>query len=200
MVDLLLKVFYENVYPFYPYLDINTFEEELQKILIPSYDGRYEISVTKDSLSNLYVLSLFLLIMANALRCIYCEKENYPQLKLNILEAAKQYSDTAQKLLHLLNGYKNTNEKSFCCLLYFYILVHLNPTASETPNSYTNLLNIKCLSELALTLGLHQEPSKISRYIKEIDPDPDLLNFRRKLALGWATIFKICDIYSRRRF
>lgn len=194
VVDLLLKVFYENVYPFYPYLDINTFEEELQKILIPSYDGRYEISVTKDSLSNLYVLSLFLLIMANALRCIYCEKENYPQLKLNILEAAKQYSDTAQKLLHLLNGYKNTNEKSFCCLLYFYILVHLNPTASETLNSYTNLLNIKCLSELALTLGLHQEPSKISRYIKEIDPDPDLLNFRRKLWVGLQSLKFVISI------
>ncbi|QID88190.1 hypothetical protein GRS66_010899 [Saccharomyces pastorianus] len=188
IVDLLLKVFYENVYPFYPYLDIRTFEEELQKILISSYDGRYEISVTKDSLSNLYVLSLFLLIMANALRSIYCDRENYPQIKLNVLEAAKQYCDTAQKLLHLLNGYKNTNEKSFCCLLYFYILVYLNPTASETLNSYTNLLNIKCLSELALTLGLHQEPSKISRYIKEIDPDPDLLNFRRKLWVGLQSL------------
>ena len=103
-------------------------------------------------------------------------------------ESSRAKSDNlellAHKFLTLMNVFQYVNEHSFCCLLYFFLLRYLNPDQVDMYPSSSVLLNLKFLENVAIKLGLNEEPFQYTRYISEWGDYPRLFNLRRKLWLG----------------
>ncbi|CAI4045581.1 hypothetical protein SKDZ_12G0080 [Saccharomyces kudriavzevii ZP591] len=182
-VDTLLTEFYKAIYPMYPFLEISLFEGNMKEFLQPNNFNGYSIVLNdKKSRRNLETITLLTIILALSHRSLTLRNdilfEESSQVKANKL------SLIAHKLISLMNVFTYTNEHTFCCLLYFFILRCLNPDQIDMYPSHSDLLNLKFLNEVAIKLGLNEEPFQYTRYIIEEDDYPRLFNLRRKLWLG----------------
>lgn len=185
-IDFLLKKFYENIYPFYPFIDICLFEEGLSKILNLNSRKRYEINIgDKDIRFKLETLTLFLVILSITLRFTPFNSTAFRLSRSRLNNQAKQFSIFANKVLYLLNVYKFTNENNLVCLLYIYVEQYLNPDNMEIHISHNGLLKLNSLFEYANTLGLYEQPLKYKRLSQLSTELPsNLINLRRKLWVG----------------
>ncbi|CCH58223.1 hypothetical protein TBLA_0A04280 [Henningerozyma blattae CBS 6284] len=188
-IDSLLKTFYQDIYPLFPILEINDFEDELKEIFDLSIPNRLQINIGDENVrKKLETLTLFLIIITISLKCYSIDPQRKTIQGKDALQYARQFSLLSHKLLYLLNVFKYTNELSLCCLLYFYIAEYLNPESLKNHANNETLLSIKCLYQMALTLGLYNEPTKYDRLISSNGITTSGLNFRRKLWFGLQMI------------
>lgn len=184
-VDFLLRKFYEEIYPFFPLIEIPRFEKRLNNILMTKDGKRYSFDVYNQNIRiKLETLVLFLLILSISLRTPNLEEAEYGINRKDAEEISRQLSIFAQKLLSLLNGFKFTNENILCCSLYLYIAEYLNPETHAIYTSHNDILTLKCLSELSTTLGLFHDPACYTRYKNDPGVDESFFTFRRKLWMG----------------
>ncbi|CCF57358.1 hypothetical protein KAFR_0C03660 [Kazachstania africana CBS 2517] len=184
--EILLQRFYEDVYPFYPLIEIDLFENSLKKLLEVNTEDRYKINVFGENIRlNLEYLTQFLSIMVVTLRNPSLREQVPTKLAL---ERAQQLQFYAQRLLSLLNGFKYTSEKILCSSLYLFISEYLNPENPEMHITHNFALTLKCLNELSTTLGLFQEPSQFTRCFNTEMPSDSYFLFRRKLWIGLQSI------------
>lgn len=182
LTDLLLRKFYEEIYPFFPLFDIHTFETNLIYVLMPTSGKRYEINVyTSNIRKKLETLVLLLLILSITLRSTSFDEEQFGIDKDNALNTARQLLIFAQKLLSLLNGFKFTNENIICCLLYQFIAEFLNPENRDVDVTHDKVLTLKCIESLSLTVGLFNDPSLYPRFGQDPLKNDAFNMFRRKL-------------------
>lgn len=185
-INYIFKKFYEDIYPFYPFMEIPTLESNLSKIMTELPNGRYKFNVIDKSCiqTNFEQLTLFTLIITISFRRLHIVKDLDFLVTKDADTVLKSLYSLCHKLMSLLDSFKNTNENSFCCELYSYVLTYLEPNTEILSFLHDKILRLKCLYEIAITLGLHHDPSKFTRYFNEIEPDPAILNLRRKLWIG----------------
>ena len=191
VIDILLKKFYSEVYPFYPLIDIPTFEKKLKNVLLNSNGRRYELNLygsTTGIRLKLESLALFLIIISITLRSPTYSEEECHILKSNALETARQLLIFAQKLLSLLNGFKFTNENVLCSLLYLFLAEYLNPENRDVDITNDKIMTLKCLNTLATQIGLYNDPSSYPRYDNDPFTGEAFQQFRRKLWIGIQSI------------
>lgn len=189
VIDSLLRKFYEEIYPFYPLFDIRSFETDLIYILMNSNGKRYEFNVYQSNIrKKLETLVLFLLILAITLRSPNLDDKLYNIPKDNADDTARQLLIYAQKLLSLLNGFKFTNEYIICSLLYLFIAAVINPEDRDVDVTHDKILTLNCIENLALTIGLFNDPSYYPRYEKEPTKNEAFHVFRRKLWIGLQSL------------
>ncbi|SMN22612.1 similar to Saccharomyces cerevisiae YCR106W RDS1 Zinc cluster transcription factor involved in conferring resistance to cycloheximide [Maudiozyma saulgeensis] len=189
-INKLLKHFYQNIYPFYPLIEIPLFESDIRKILID--DGvslSYTVLIFQENIrERLESLTLFLIIICLTLRD---PNLNFQETILDTDESgevAKKLLLLSQKILSLLNGFKYTTENILCCSLYLLISEILNPGNAEEHISHNSILTLKCLTDMAYTLGLHEEPSQFIRYFDREKPSQPFFMYRRKLWIGLQSL------------
>ncbi|CCH59314.1 hypothetical protein TBLA_0B04800 [Henningerozyma blattae CBS 6284] len=186
-ISIILLYFYENVYPFYPLIEIPTFENNLKEILEFQTNGYYKIIINKEDIRRkIETLVLFLLIIVISLRDPKFGLDN--DQTMHPIQLANNIMIISEKLLSLLNGFKFTSENALACLLYSYISEYLNPGNDEMHVTHNGILILKCLTELAITLGLHEEPSQFSRYKADTFSTHSYFRLRYKLWLGIQTL------------
>ncbi|UCS19500.1 uncharacterized protein HLK63_D02651 [Nakaseomyces glabratus] len=188
--EYILKNFFENIYPFYPFMELCSFKSNLNKICETSENGRYKFNIISknNSQSDFETFCLFNVVLAISFRQLMVESDVTFLKSKDVESVIKNLYSNSQKLLIMLDTYKNTNESSFCCELYAFLLSYLEPNAELTCLTHEKIGRLKSLNEIALTLGLHHNPSKYTRYFNELEPDPKILKFRRKLWLGLNTL------------
>ncbi|CAI4450012.1 CRL_G0017800.mRNA.1.CDS.1 [Saccharomyces cerevisiae] len=178
--EILLRCFYQNIYPFYPFMDISLFESDLTSLLLQDDNNRWKISTeVKNVRKKIETLSLLTIVMAMALMHSKLDANLLSMVKENASESARKLSLLCHKLLCLLDVFRYPNENTFTCLLYFYVSEHLDPESPDCVLSPTNLLTLHHLLNLSMTLGLQYEPSKYKRF-----KDPEVIRQRRILWLG----------------
>ncbi|CAI4037048.1 hypothetical protein SMKI_01G0020 [Saccharomyces mikatae IFO 1815] len=178
--EILLKCFYENIYPFYPFMDIGLFENDLSTLLLQDDDSHWKINTEEKHVrKKVETLSLLTVIMAMALKHSTLDADLLSMVKANTSETSTKLTRLCHRLLCLLDVFRYPNENTFTCLLYFYVSEHLDPESPDCVLSHTNLLTLNHLSNLSITLGLQYEPSKYKRF-----KDSSLMRHRRMLWLG----------------
>ncbi|CCF55741.1 hypothetical protein KAFR_0A03060 [Kazachstania africana CBS 2517] len=188
-INLLLKNFYENIYPFFPLIDIPSFERKISEILVEIPGNRYEIKVFNSNIRpKLETLVIFLLILSISLRSDSLLTKKSDDTKNNSSETAKQFVIFSQKLLSLLNGFKFTNENILCCMLLIFISEYLDPENGATHSMHNDILTLKCVTELANTLGLFQDPSYFTRFQNNPAFEESFFIFRRRLWISLQSL------------
>ena len=186
----LLRHFYSNIYPFYPLLEIPLFEEALTKILIDDGSSMsYRIQIFQENIRvHLENLTLFLIIISIAMRDPNITVKSSESNAAQGTETSKRLLLLSQKLLSLLNGFKYTTENVLCCSLYLLITEILNPGNAEEHITHNTILTLKCLTDMAYTLGLHEEPSQFTRYHNRTQKSAPFFQYRRKLWIGLQSL------------
>ncbi|GMM57681.1 Rds1 protein [Maudiozyma humilis] len=189
VIDLLLCKFYEEIYPFYPLFEIKTFETNLIYILMNKGDKRYEFNIYNSNIrKKLETMVQFLLIISITLRSPTLTEEKFHIQQSNAHHTARQLLIYAQKILSLLNGFKFTNENIICCLLYLYIAEFMNPENRDVEVNHDRALNLKCIENLASTLGLFNDPALYPRFTRDPSKTEAFHVFRRKLWIGLQSL------------
>lgn len=182
--QLLLEHFYQNIYPFYPYMDVGLFESGFDLLFVKDDEDKWRINTSgRDIRSKVETLILLMIVMSMSLRHSVLDNTVLSIVKISASESARQLSLLSHKLLCLLDVFQYLNESAFTCLLYFYVSEHLNPESGDCFLTHTNLLSLRHLTELSKTLGLQYEPSNFKR-IK----DPRVVRHRRMLWLGLQSL------------
>ncbi|SCW00888.1 LAFE_0D00342g1_1 [Lachancea fermentati] len=178
--DQLLRNFYQNIFPFYPFMDVCAFEMEIKGFLIDDNTTRYRMNTSaRDIRKRIETLSLLLIVLAMSMRQSGLDPKLLLAIRKNTHEKAQRLSLLSHRLLCLLDVSRYPNEMTFTCLLYFVIAEHLNPDDRDTVMMHTKLLSIKHVTDLATTLGLQHDPSKFDRV-----KDPQIIRRKRLLWLG----------------
>ncbi|KAG0672658.1 hypothetical protein C6P45_000089 [Maudiozyma exigua] len=189
-VNGLLKYFYQNIYPFYPLIEIPFFEESIKKMLIDDgVSSSYTILIFQENIrERLECLTLFLIILCITMRSPNLNIEGMVLLQQEFIDIAKKLLVLSQKILSLLNGFKYTSENILCCSLYLLIADIINPGNADEHITHNAILTLKCLSDMADTLGLHEDPSQFLRYFDRAAPPEPFFMYRRKLWIGLQSL------------
>lgn len=189
-VNELLKYFYKNIYPFYPLIEISLFEESINKILIDDgVSSSYTILVFQENIrERLECLTLFLIILCVTIRSPNLNIEGIVSFQEEFIYIAKKLLVLSQKILSLLNGFKYTSENILCCSLYLLIAEIINPGNADEHITHNTILTLKCLSDMADTLGLQEDPSQFLRYFDRETPVEPFFMYRRKLWIGLQSL------------
>ncbi|CCD24404.1 uncharacterized protein NDAI_0D00900 [Naumovozyma dairenensis CBS 421] len=189
-IDKLLKDFYENIYPYYPFIEIELFDQNLSKIYTEVLgSSRYKINVFQENIRfNLEILTLFLLILSITLNNPNLNYTDYNTPRENNTILSKKLLTISKKLLFLLNGFKFTTENILCCSLYVFVAEFLDPANPDMHIAHDQILTLKCLTELSYTLGLYEEPSQFTRYSNRTESNYRFFMFRRKLWIGLQSL------------
>lgn len=195
-VDFYLRNFYENIYPFYPLIDIPLFEKQLKDILIDTSGRYYKFNVLDRTVRNkIETLTTFVLIISISIRSCLDNKDQPFSGKKNESDTATNLIIFAQKLLSLLNGFKYTNENVLCCSLLLFIAEFLSPNNRQVHSSHDDILTLDCITRLAITLGLYNDPIVYERYRNNPNYDNSSEIFKRKLWITLQTIrFQILTV------
>lgn len=203
-IDYYLKHFYENIYPYYPLIEIPLFEKKLKNILIENQGKHYEFDVFKQNVRvKLETMATLLLILSISLRSKLIDpvkptQDKYDERILdtkNCSDIASQLIVFAQKILSLLNGFKFTNENILCCTLYLFLAEHLNPENRSIHTDPDEVLTLNCLSNMAVHLGLFNDPVRFERYKNNPDFCHKAVLFKRKLWISLQSIkLQVCTI------
>ncbi|CAI4494661.1 AMM_1a_G0022530.mRNA.1.CDS.1 [Saccharomyces cerevisiae] len=178
--DTLLKSFYQNIYPFHPFIDINSFEHDLAMLFVEDNNHNWKISIdSKDARKKIETMSLLAIIMAITLKHSTLDIDILSIVKESASESAKKLSLLCHRLLCLLDVFRYPNESTFGCLLYFYISEHLDPDSPEVIVLPTELLGLNHLTNLSMILGLQYDPCKYKRI-----QNPQHIRRRRLLWFG----------------
>ncbi|CAI4702766.1 CPG_1a_G0043850.mRNA.1.CDS.1 [Saccharomyces cerevisiae] len=178
--DTLLKSFYQNIYPFHPFIDISSFENDLAILFVEDNNHNWKISTDgRDIRRKMETLSLLAIIMAITLKHSTLDVDILSMVKTSASETAKKLSLLCHRLLCLLDVFRYPNESTFSCLLYFYISEHLDPDSPESIMLPTKLLGLNHLTNLSMILGLQYDPCKYKRI-----RNPQHIRRRRLLWLG----------------
>lgn len=178
--DLLLRNFYQTIFPLYPFMDVCIFEDELETLLIEDETNMYKLNVSgRDVRKKIETVSLLLIILAMSLRQSILDSNLLTAIRRTASKRAQQISLTSHRLLCLLDVFRSPNETTFTCLLYFTFSEYLNQDDTDTVLTPTRLLTIKQITDLTITLGLHHDPSKFNRL-----KNPQIIRRRRMLWLG----------------
>ncbi|QHS74699.1 uncharacterized protein SPAR_L00100 [Saccharomyces paradoxus] len=182
-VDGLIVDFYKTIYPTYPLLEISLFEDNMKELLqLNEFNGYNIVFTGKDSRRKLETITILTIILAFSHRRLSLSINN--PFKESFCVKSNNLALLAHKLLALMNVFQYVNEHTFSCLLYFFILRYLNPDQVDMYPTHSSLLNLKFLENVAIKLGLNEEPFQYTRYVSEWDDYPRLFNLRRKLWLG----------------
>ncbi|CAL9736940.1 regulator of drug sensitivity 1 [Monosporozyma servazzii] len=203
-IDYYLRHFYENIYPYYPLIEIPLFEKKLKDILVENQGNHYEFSVFKQNIRvKLETLAMFLLILSISLRSKLIsptvpKEEKDDKIRLdtkNASDIATQLIVFAQKVLSLLNGFKFTNENILCCTLYLFLAEYLNPENRSIAANHDEVLTLNCMSNLANHLGLYNDPVRFERYKNNPDFSYGSVLFKRKLWISLQSIkLQVCTL------
>ncbi|ONH74492.1 Regulator of drug sensitivity 1 [Saccharomyces cerevisiae] len=182
-VDGLIVDFYKTIYPVYPLLEISLFEDNIRELLqLNEFNGYNIVFAGKDSRRKLETITLLTIILAFSYRRLSLSTSH--SFKESFGVNSNNLTLLAHKLLALMNVFQYVNEHTLCCLLYFFILRYLNPDQADMYPTHSDILNLKFLENVAIKLGLNEEPFQYTRYVSESDDYPRLFNLRRKLWLG----------------
>ncbi|PTN31065.1 hypothetical protein C4S57_4017 [Saccharomyces cerevisiae] len=182
-VDGLIVDFYKTIYPVYPLLEISLFEDNIRELLqLNEFNGYNIVFAGKDSRRKLETITLLTIILAFSYRRLSLSTSH--SFKESFGVKSNNLTLLAHKLLALMNVFQYVNEHTLCCLLYFFILRYLNPDQADMYPTHSDVLNLKFLENVAIKLGLNEEPFQYTRYVSESDDYPRLFNLRRKLWLG----------------
>lgn len=185
-VNELLMYFYQNIYPFYPLIEIPFFEESINKILIDDgVSSSYTILIFQENIrERLECLTLFLIILCVTIRSPNLNIEGMILFQEEFIYTANKLLVLSQKILSLLNGFKYTSENILCCSLYLLIAEIINPGNADEHITHNTILTLKCLSDMADTLGLQEDPLQFLRYFDREAPVQPFFMYRRKLWIG----------------
>lgn len=189
-VNGLLKYFYQNIYPLYPLIEIPFFEESINKILIDDgVSSSYTVLIFQENIrERLECLTLFLIIICITMRSPNLNIDGMVLFQQEFIDIAKKLLVLSQKILSLLNGFKYTSENILCCSLYLLIADIINPGNADEHITHNTVLTLKCLSDMADTLGLHEDPSQFLRYFDRAAPPEPFFMYRRKLWIGLQSL------------
>lgn len=203
-IDYYLRHFYENIYPYYPLIEIPLFEKKLKDILVENQGKHYEFNVFKQNIRiKLETLAMFLLILSISLRSKLIDPTTSTRGKgdkrildrKNASDIATQLIVFAQKILSLLNGFKFTNENILCCTLYLFLAEYLNPENRNISADHDEILTLNCMSNLANHLGLYNDPVQFDRYKNNPDYSYGTVLFKRKLWISLQSIkLQVCTL------
>lgn len=203
-IDYYLRHFYENIYPYYPLIEIPLFEKKLKDILVENQGNHYEFNVFKQNIRvKLETLAMLLLILSISLRSKLIsptvpKEEKDDKIRLdtkNASDIATQLIVFAQKVLSLLNGFKFTNENILCCTLYLFLAEYLNPENRSIAANHDEVLTLNCMSNLANHLGLYNDPVRFERYKNNSDFSYGSVLFKRKLWISLQSIkLQVCTL------
>lgn len=184
-IDTLLKGFYENIYPFYPFMDIDSFENDLKAIFLKSQEQPYELNIKNlNARQRLETLTLFLIIIGMSIKASVSQEDINSIRKTSASEKSDQLNTISSRLLCVMNSFARPNENTFCCLLYLYTTQYLDPDDLSIIATHSSVLELKNLHQIAIALGLHQQPSNFTRLVDKQNEDLKLLNLRWKLWVG----------------
>lgn len=217
IIDQLLKRYYENVYPFYPFIEIELFEQRLREILttknnddtnLNSSNGKnnnssnlFEFNILNKNIRfKLETLILFITIISISSReysisqDTICEDE-FSFAKLDATNMSEQLIMQAKRILSLLDGSRYLNENIICCSLHLFLFDYLNPTSKTVHASHDEALSLKIIYQMAITMGLQHDPTKFKRFEKSSFFDTRIIMLKRKIWVGiQSLLLQICTL------
>lgn len=206
-----MKHFYEKLYPLYPYIEVSLFEDCISTILHPDPEndskviiglGRHQI---KEKIQNLIMLVMFLKISEVSLELTFLRdcRSTYSDYDALLLQMLEQEPITSELVyfsftcLGRMNMLQLANEITVCYYLYVWFLLVIMPEQTDFIIDQTTATVLMVASSLANDIGIYKDPSEYGQYTN-MDIDPRILNFRRKLWLGLVTCCRIEVSYKGR--
>lgn len=207
-IDTLLRRYYERIYPMYPYMEIELFEQRLSEIFntnnneyVTDIGNLFEFNIlNKDVRSKLETVVLFITILSLSLCEYSISKDTILQddtifSKLDATDISKQLVMQAKRILSLLDGSQYLNENIICCSLHLFLFDYLNPKNKMIHASHDESLSIKIIYQMAITMGLQYDPTNFKRFSKNGEFDNRVISLKRKIWIGIQSILlQICTI------
>lgn len=191
--------FYRSVYPSVSFLDEKTFEDALQSTLFPDQLDPSKVVIRlgnsrlRHKLENLCILLLVLKLSYVSLQVVgkgsqiltFEQKENLERYPIG-----NDAIMLVQKVLAAENFFSRANENIIACLLYIWAFFVYSPEESDFFQEQPTDLIIGLAMMLAMSIGLHRDPSDFPHFRDSSLVDRSILNYRRKLWI--ATVTCVC--------
>ncbi|GAV47735.1 hypothetical protein ZYGR_0I00310 [Zygosaccharomyces rouxii] len=191
--------FYRSVFPILPFLDEKSFEDSLQSTLFPHELDPDKVVLRlgnvglRGKMENLCILLLVLKLSCVSLQIT---DEASQSLNLQQRENLEKYPISnqsvifVQKVLAAEKFFSRANENIITCLLYIWAFFVYSPEESDFFLEHpTDLVNGLILT-LAMSIGLHRDPSDFPQLRDSLWNGPSIMNHRRMLWV--STVTSIC--------
>lgn len=197
-IRLLLNNYYQHIYPMFPCLDIDLFEELITSVLEADRNNIERIVLNlgttniKLKLFNIAILFLLLQLSISHLKLRLFDHRSmqddvhhkYDDERAWIQSLSKSHENLtyiSAELLSILNVYQSRTEEIITWhMLLWSILAH-NPDCCSIYNDSTTEGVVSLVGPLVLDLGLDRDPSNFLKPTGNMKIDPRYKNYRRRL-------------------
>ncbi|GAV52749.1 hypothetical protein ZYGR_0AI00310 [Zygosaccharomyces rouxii] len=192
--------FYQSVFPNVPFLDEKDFEDSLQSMLFPHEADPDKIVLRlgnvklRDKMGNLCILLLVLKLSFLSLQIM---DEASQSLDLHQRENLEKYPISnqtvviAQKVLVAEKYFSRANENVITCLLYIWAFFVYSPEQSDFLLEHPTDLISGLILTLAMSIGLHRDPSDFPQLRDSTWDGPSVINHRRMLWVSTVTAISL---------
>lgn len=199
-LQLYINHFLKCIYPFYPFLNVETFLEAIGRLI--TYDpnvinagGKPSWNIKKETLrKDLEYLTLLMIVIqiSHDLLSVSLDEDVKMDVKTLDLTPLSIHSESwlsfSKRLFLILNVSRFHSEDVFCCMLYQRICYSFSPRESNLLLDPHPLVHSSQLLQEALVLGLHKDPTNYKSLSNHSVQPTEISNYRRKLWLGLCNI------------
>lgn len=201
----LLDNFYRKMYPIWPFIDIDLFEECIQEIIRVNPSNPHKVILNlgtkniKKKLVNIAILYLILQLSISHLRLFlfdhrFVEKDQHRhdgerEWIEGLQVFAKNLTYSAADLVSILNIYQSRTEEIISWHMYLWAILTHTPDICSVFNDATSEGVLGMMSPLVSDLGLERDPFDFPNPTGNMKVDIRYKNYRRKL---WLCFCLIC--------
>lgn len=176
-----IRLFFSKVYPFFPFLDQDTFESMVRRLVVSQPGSAPQLKVEKQ-MDLIYLAQLLLVLRFGYLTlfpAIMSDRIQLDKEREYLLDnpIAMESIEVAKLCLQLFNFFRTCNLAVFQLLLLIKVYYTHGPEYGESPEDSNTQAFTSLLIKMGMSLGLHREPENL----KVANGDKKLNNLRRKL-------------------
>ncbi|GCF00004.1 hypothetical protein ZYGM_003291 [Zygosaccharomyces mellis] len=192
--------FYQSVFPTVPFLDEKNFEGSLRSVLFPDEVDPNKVVLRlgnaglREKMGNVCILLLVLKLSYLSLQVM---DEGSQALDLRQKENLEKYPISSQavvlvqKVLVAKKYYSRANETVITCLLYIWAFFVYSPEQSDFLLEHPTDLISGLILTLAMSIGLHRDPSDFPQLHDSTWNGPSIINHRRMLWISTVTAISL---------
>lgn len=182
VIWLLIDRFFERIYPYFPFLDQFDFEASMERIL--GTDRVSQVKITKLNLMkrmDLIDMSILLLVLRFSYLTLFTNDDSVNEKNFFTTDPSEEAQslkfllnnpididivETAQLCLHQFGYLRFCNLPILQLTLYMKLYYTFAPENGDSPEDTNSQAYISMLIYMAMSLGLHREPSNYSVKIR----------------------------------
>lgn len=168
-----IDLYFDKVYPFLPFLDQETFESNVRRLVVNSSDDSPpQLKVVKQM--DLVYLAHLLLVLRFGYLNLFTAIPKHDELKDEEREyfldnpVALEALEVAQLCLQLFNHFRTCNLPVLQLLLLIKVYYLYGPEYGPVPEHTNTQATISLLIKMGMSLGLHREPENLKVVNKDL--------------------------------